>query len=426
LVSRRINLSRGRRGLLAIATGTAGGQLLALLCAPILSRLYSPAEFGMYAVFFALAIAGASISALRFELAIPLPNDNKDVFGIVILGLLSSVTVAVVGTVAMMLAAPWLAGIVAQPHIERWLLLVPSTAAAMGAFAVLNQLAIRQHRYGAVGRRNILQAFVLLCAQVGFGLLGLGGGGLILGLLIGQAAGMLSLFFGSRLMSPDARIGSAPRNLRRLLGRFRRMPLIMAPSGFMNVLGIQLPVLVIAGFYGDAVAGWLGLTQRVLALPVMLLGAAVAQVYLGELVPLWREHRPEVYSFYTRTTRRLCLAAAAISMPIIFLGPWLFGLVFGAEWAESGRFAQPLALSLAAQLVAVPMAQTLTAFEMQKHQVAWDVGRLIVVTGSTVWCAIAGGSAYAAVWVLSGGSTLAYVSSWLLSRSVAKRLSAPR
>jgi O-antigen/teichoic acid export membrane protein len=425
LVSRKINLSRGRRGILDIATGTAAGQLLALLCAPILSRLYSPAEFGMYTVFFALASAGAAIAALRFELAIPIPKENSDVFGVVVLGLLSSVTVAALGTIALTVAAPSVSRVLAQPHVEPWLLLVPVTAAAMGAFGVLNQLAIRQHRYAAVGRRNILQAFVLLCTQVGFGLFELGAGGLILGLLIGQAAGMLSLFAGSQLMSPGSRAGWAPQTLRRLLGRFRRMPLIMAPSGLINVLGIQLPVLVIASFYGDAVAGWLGLTQRVLALPVTLLGAAVAQVYLGELIPLWRERRQDVYAFYMRTTRRLCVAAGIISMPVVFIGPWLFALVFGTEWAESGRFAQPLALSLAAQLVAVPMAQTLTAFEMQKQQVAWDVGRLLLVTGATVVCAMTGGSAYAAVWVLSGTSTLAYVSSWLLSRSVSKRLSAP-
>src|SRR6187431_1744880 len=65
------------RGVAAIAAGTAGGQLLVLASAPILSRQYEPAAFGALAVFLAIALIVTSVGSLRYEIAIPLPRDDR-------------------------------------------------------------------------------------------------------------------------------------------------------------------------------------------------------------------------------------------------------------------------------------------------------------------------------------------------------------
>ena len=57
----------------------------------------------------------------------------------------------------------------------------------------------------------------------------------------------------------------------------------MAPAGVLNVAGLYLPILLLAWLYGPVVAGYVGFTQRVLGLPMTLIGQSVAQVYLGEL-----------------------------------------------------------------------------------------------------------------------------------------------
>ena len=63
----RANLlgSTTRRGVLAIAGGAAGGQMVALGSAPILTRLYTPADFGVFAVLLSVTVTLGSIAALR-------------------------------------------------------------------------------------------------------------------------------------------------------------------------------------------------------------------------------------------------------------------------------------------------------------------------------------------------------------------------
>src|SRR5579859_6097194 len=59
-------------------TGAAGGQAVSLLLSPLLTRLYSPQEFGTLSVYSAIVAILVVISSLRYELALPLVRDDED------------------------------------------------------------------------------------------------------------------------------------------------------------------------------------------------------------------------------------------------------------------------------------------------------------------------------------------------------------
>ncbi|MDO8119917.1 oligosaccharide flippase family protein [Isoptericola sp. b490] len=415
------SLSHSRRGALTILSGTAAGQVLALVAAPLLSRLYAPADFGLFTVISsAVAIVG-TVAALRFEFAIPLPRKERDAQALVALGLASTlVTLAVTGTLVAV-AGDWFAAKFSERDLMPWLWAVPVISALMGVYLVLNQLAIRHRRYGAIGRRNILQSTAMVATQVGAGVAGLTTAGLIAGLAVGQATSALSLFRGSKILTSDAREGRSFASLRAMARRYRRFPLVLAPSGLLNVAGLQLPVILIAYWYGSSVAGWMGLTQRVLSLPVTLIGTAIAQVYLGELARAAHDDLERARRLFISASKRLLAVGAAAALVIIVLGPTLFSFVFGAEWKTSGEFARALAVGLAAQLLAAPVSQTLIVFERQLLQLAWDAGRLILIVAAVGGTYLAGGSALAALWAYGIAAASAYAISWVLSFSTIRR-----
>jgi O-antigen/teichoic acid export membrane protein len=411
----RDRLTVSRRGFLSIVTGSAAGQLLALAVAPLLFRLYRPEEFGTFMVISTLAVTIGTVAALRFEMAVPLAERERDAHALVILGLGAAGATAIVGTLVVAVAGDSIAGAFDQPRLRPWLWTVPPVAAAMGMALVLNQLAVRQRRYGAVGRRAFFQSATVQAAQLGAGLAGMRSGGLVLGLGVGQIAGALVLLRGSGLDGPAARTAATLGALRAVLRRYRRFPLLLAPSGLLNVLGRQLPILLMAYWYGAVVAGWLGLTQRVVAMPVALVGGAVAQVYLGELSRAARSDPARARSILLRASGRLALIAVPGALVLMIAAPAVFPFVFGAEWQTSGRYAQAMAVFMAAQFVVSPVSQTLVVFGRPGLQLAWDVSRLVLVTGAVAGTAMTGGSALAAIWSFAISSTVAYGVCWLMS-----------
>ena len=65
------------RHVLVLVTGTTLAQLLAVAASPILTRLYSPEEFGLLTVYTAVLYIFALMGTLQYENAIPLPEDEE-------------------------------------------------------------------------------------------------------------------------------------------------------------------------------------------------------------------------------------------------------------------------------------------------------------------------------------------------------------
>ena len=402
-------------GWLSIVAGTAGGQVLTTACAPVLSRMYDPADFGVFTIVSAAAAILGTVAALRFELAIPIPAREREVHSLLALGLFATILTT---AVSLLLTAVWggdLAGALAMPALTPWLWVIPLVAAVIGASALLNQVAIRAHRFSAVGRRSFLQYAVMTVTQVGGGFLGAGPGGLIVGLGAGQTAAGASLLKGSGLSLRAARSGARRQHLRSALRAYARFPLLLAPAGLINVVGTQAPVMLFAFYYGAEVAGWFAFTQRILALPVALLGVAVAQVYLAEAAEAARSGAGTCRRLHVRASRKLAACGAAAAAVLIAFGPWLFTTVFCEVWATSGTYGRALAISLAMQFVAAPLSQTLVIFGREVTQFLWDCGRLLLVMGSVPAAVYLDAGPTTAVWAMGTASALCYGVLWLLS-----------
>ena len=412
--SRLAQWSPARRGLLAILGGVAGGQLLALLASPVLGRLFPPEQYGPFAVITAAVLPLGTIAALRLELAIPLPRRDGQARDIASLGLWICGFLGLLGLLVSWPTRNSIASALGQSGTVAALVpWVPVVAAEVGAFAVLNQLAIRQKAYSAIARRSLLQAAATVVAQIVCGLAGLGAQGLAIGLALGQAVGVATLALSIRATASSDRDVRTPS--RQILTRYRSFPLLLAPAGLLNSLGLQAPVLIASALFGVEVSGWLGMTQRILALPIGLLGTTLAQVYLGEFGEAKRTGSAELAPLFTRTSKRLALIGIVIAAIVMVAGPFAFSVVLGGRWETSGEYARALAVGLVVQMVASPLSQTLIVMEKNLQQFIWDIARLGACSGA-VWIGWRlGYGATATMWILGAATALMYGIVWYLS-----------
>lgn len=405
-------LSSARKGFLAIAGASGAAQLVGLAGMPVISRLFSPEEFGPFAVVNAAVLPAAALASLRLELAVPLPDERR-ARALVSLGLRASAAFGLVFLVVTSLLVT-VRGLWADGGWWSLLPWVPLIAGLMGAFAVLNQYAVRHRAYGAIGRRNVLMAVAVVVLQVTAGLLGAGPHGLAAGLAGGQLVGVLSLWHSLR-----EHLGAVPApgraGRRETLRQYRTYPLLMAPSGVINVLGLTAPLLLAAALLGQEVSGWLGMTQRVLTLPVALLGLALAQVYLGEFSAARRGGNRDLKRLFLRTSVRLGAAAFAIAVVVALAAPIAFPLVLGDQWERSGTYAVVLAAAMGLQMLASPLSQTVIVMGYPGLQAAWDVLRLLACAGAVLLGHRIGLDDVATIGLLGVAMSVTYVLSWLLS-----------
>ena len=121
MLQRLLNLvPRGRfaRRLAWISGGTFLGQLILLLAMPLLTRLFTPEDFGLFGVLGALSGIFGLIMAGRYEFAIPLAAKDEEAAEIVVLAGLVTVFLAVLSLVLVWTLgdafAPGIAGLVVE------------------------------------------------------------------------------------------------------------------------------------------------------------------------------------------------------------------------------------------------------------------------------------------------------------------------
>lgn len=367
-------------GAAKLGAGVAFGQLLVVLVSPLLSRLFSPEQFGVYAIIVAISAVVTVVSTGRLELAVPVAETDRGARDALLLGMLY-LLVGTLATTVVVVVATVLGQQVVPIGAE--LLLVPAFAFFAGLFELASAYLVRRRRYAAAARRSVLLNGTMAGTQVGFGAAGWSAG-LSIGHVISRVVGAwYALHVGGIRIRRDLR-GLQRSGVRRVARRTSHFPIVLAPSALVNAVGAQAPVLLFGLLLGPAAAGLLGFTQRVLGAPVALLGQSLAQVYTAESASSLRTRTRDTRMLFLRSSAILLATATALGIAIYTLSPALFGPLFGEEWVEAGGIAQALSIGVAAQMVAVPLSQTLIVFGRYRTQLTWDVGRLVVVAAAVV------------------------------------------
>jgi lipopolysaccharide exporter len=367
------------RSVLTLASGTAVSQLILALSTPVLTRLYSPADYGTLAVYAATVTVLLVVASLRYELAIPLPEDDT------LAGSLLGLTLLIVaGMTAGLILLVWLAGerfiaAVRVPALRPYLWLVPLGFAGAGLYQALSYWAIRRRAFGRVARTKLTQGFGQVTTQLACGFAGLGAPGLLVGDVVGRVAGGGGLGLAALRDRPFA--GMTRGTMAAAAARYRRFPLITTWSGLLNVGSLQLPSILFAAFFGAAAAGLYALSYKMLVLPTMLLGQSVAQVFLSRAAIAARDPAE-----LRRLTERTALLLFGVGLPLFAVvalgGPDIFGTVMGRRWEQAGRYAQVLAPWFVLWLVSSPLSGLLNVREWQGWALAFSAGEFALRLGS--------------------------------------------
>jgi O-antigen/teichoic acid export membrane protein len=372
------------RGALTIASGTGAAQLIAILSSPIVTRLYDPAAYGAFAATASLLSILISIACLRYELAIPLPKSDTAAANVLALALLVAATVSLVMVPIMWLAGPTILTIAGASALSPYVLLLPVGVLGGGAVSALTGWMIRTKTYSEIAANRLAQTGTVAVAQIGLGVLGAGAVGLLVGSVAGNFAGLSRLARAAWRTRSESFRAVTRADIAATATRYRRFPIFSAPSAFLTMLGVEAPLLLIVALYGAGVGGQFALAQRIVALPVGLVAAAVGQVYFAEAARRNRELPAELRTLFWKTSRTLAIIAIGPFALAALTAPLLFGPIFGHNWSEAGVYVAILAPMYFLQFVTWPTGGTLDVLERQDLHLVREIARTALVGGAVV------------------------------------------
>lgn len=395
-----------RRGALALITGTIGAQVVVFLALPFLSRIFTPEDFGFYVFVMALAGIISPAATLRLESAAMLPKETETVRALVWVAFVAVLVISVLSSVTVqILTINGIADLGKYPSAAVW---VGTYILTNSLFALLSQLALRNQEYVLVAKRTFTRASVMVVAQLGLGSVLRLSTGLLYGGVAGQLAGMLTMIRTTRNFTRLPQRG----HMWLALKRYWRFPIIFAPSAVLNSLGLQAPLLYFTAIFGLAFAGQLGMAERIVAIPITLIGAAVSQVIDAEITKRLREDHGGLLNSYLKFSSVLAIAGAIVALLGLSLGNLVIPWLLGEKWAIAGTVVQVLALTSGIRLVASPLSKFIVILQKSLANTLLDIMRVGLMVLAMTYVATTSMAFVPALWLVYSTLSLTYLVTW--------------
>src|SRR5690625_3890339 len=400
------------KSIILVAFGTAGAQAIALIFSPIITRLYGPEAFGLLGTFTATLSLVAPITALTYPIAIVLPKSDHNAGGLVKLSLIIATTTSTVVFLTLIVAKTSLISILNLEKISNYIYLIPFAMFLSSLQEIMEQWLIRKKQFKVSARVAISQSFLLNSLKSGIGLIAPTAAALITLTALGHFLYASQLWLGSKKWGAHRDHISYPErkkaNLKKLAYEYRDFPIFRTPQISINAISQSLPVLVLAAYFGPAVAGFYTLARTVMAAPAHLLGSSIGNVFFIRITETVNDGKNPKPFIQRATLLALLVATPPFSIVMIWGGP-IFKFVFGSQWYDAGVYAQWIAIWLLFSLAARPVIAAIPVLELQGWFLQIELLFIFLKAAAIFFGAIIYGSALYAVSLYSLASALLYI-----------------
>lgn len=346
-----------------VMTGTVIAQLFGLALMPLVSRLFSPADFGIFGTFYSLVGVWGAFITFSFNQTIILPKLKKEAWDLFIVACLSVAFVAVSTAIVMVLFPSGAAYLLKAPN--RWFLpLFLVAIVALGLNLCLEAWCTRTSAFKSLAISQVVRMVTAVGLWIALGWGNLGAIGLVFGLVCGDIVAGLNL---GQVLKKDLKEGwTFPywSRVKQLVGEYRDFLFYASPQGLISALSQGLPVLLLGHFFGIGVAGAYAFSVKILQTPMTYISAPLWRVVLQRSSEIHHQDE-DLFPFYIKGT--LVLLAVILLPTVIFFiwAPQIFSWLFGVEWREAGVYARWLVLWLSIVFINAPASSCATILRQQ-------------------------------------------------------------
>ncbi|WP_339226790.1 oligosaccharide flippase family protein [Oceanobacillus sp. FSL K6-2867] len=364
------------KNVLKLMTGATIAQAIPVAISPILTRLYTPEDFGVLTIFIALTAIFGSIVNARYELAIVLPEKEEDSINLVALSILIAIFISSLLLVAILLFKNSIILLLGNDQIGLWLYFVPLTVLFIGIFNSLNYLNTRLKMFGVIAKVKVVKSVSLAIVQLGLGFLKVGAGGLVSGQIVSHvfANGKLAKeVFSNKALLSYIRI----KDMVRLGKRYSSFPKYSMGAVLANNLSQHLISFFLPALYSISSVGFYGLVNRILGMPSTIIGNSVGQVFFQRASEEKLIHGNAKATFNS-TLKKLLIISTPLFIIFFIAAEDLVAFVFGEDWREAGLYSSILAPLFMIRFINTPLSTITSIFEKNHVALIMQLSYLIV------------------------------------------------
>ena len=335
------------RNVVTLMTGTTFAQLIPLLLMPLISRLFSPEEFGLFAFYFSLVSFFLVISNGRYDMAILLPKEDKDAVNILALAFSILVGVCLILFIVLFFFGNNIQDMINKPELNDWLIFIPLCVFSASGYKILTYWSNRKKRFKNTSLSVVTQAtsrsgtlFVGGLLRNNFfsgsesiycffktifkkdyvlpsGVTPVGIGSFIVSYLVGFTLSFFYLLVGFLKNDRYLLKEINKDKIKFLAKKHDKFPKINSLHAMTDEFKNSVITFIISYAFSDIILGFYSMTYRVLRAPLSVIGNSFSQVFLQKSAEM-HANKQNFVPLIQSTIKKLALIGLPIFIPILF------------------------------------------------------------------------------------------------------------
>lgn len=367
------------KNVVKLVSGSLIAQLIPFAAEPILSRIYSPSEFGVFELYSSIIMILGSIATARYEMAIILPRLENKAINLLGLSLVITFLFSLIILLLLIFSKGLIISMMGTNELGKFLFFIPVGIVLLGINRSFLYWSLRSKYLNNISFSRISESTAKAASSIGLGLVKLSSSGLIIGQLTGLFVSSVVLIYKFIRIDLVKSKFLSIKNLGKQARVHSDFPKINVPLTLTEMFQVSGLIFLFSFFMDNHTLGEVSKSIRILLIPVILITTTIAQVYYQKASKEYSKGI-DITKSLNEIVRNLLLASLPFLILFIFISPWLFGFVLGENWTMAGEYARYLAAWIFLKFVTGPAGVIPMIINKQKEYFLYNLlGNLILI-----------------------------------------------
>ncbi len=344
------------KNLFILTSGVGFSQIIPLLILPILTRFFSPYDFGVLAIFLAIIQLIATSSTLRLEMAVILPKKDTDAAILCVRAfctlVLISIIIGLTGIVIWNFIVKSNYDIVVKSiNITSWLqqktlhsiyfpliiYLTPIGAILLGLYNILYSWNNRLELYQNMSYSHILHSMFSTPLAIGFYFSSLNKFSLIFGQIIGRFIACFLLLTNLITTIKSLSLTIIIYKSKILYKKYIQFVYFETPHSILNFFSQKIILGFFTAFFGFFTVGIFDLADKIIGKPLGIISNSFKTVFYKRLTTA-----KDKITIFKKSILLMTFISTFLIIPFYVLPESFFIFILGPEWGDIGKYIQLL------------------------------------------------------------------------------------
>ena len=350
------------KNILIVSTGTILAQLINLISAPFLSRMYTPEEFGNVGSIMAFVSVIVPVLSLTYNQAIILEGSKAGVNKLFNLSIYISISLTLILSFIL-----YLGFYVFNNNLLIYFWVIPFLLLFTSFYNIIYARLLRFEKFNEMSSIQISRKLTGTSTQLFLGFLKLSEIGLFLGNIFSVLLPSFIYYVKHHKGIQFFRFNE----LKSMSLKYKNYPTKVTPQNFLNLIGFYSPVFFFTYFFSPITVGGYYFITKLVQLPASLVGKTARQLFMRNVIDYSEDHK-RVKNKLKKITTVMFIIFLVSNILVFSFGEFVFIKLFGNEWSDVSTFFMWMFLWHSSNVVIGPSRQLFLVYSDEKKVLKID------------------------------------------------------